>query len=91
MVHAASDDIQALEKLAAELEARGFTAYLAVPAGRVPGLAVRNPHALALSEDVMAQAGWFWWSWADRIAPVDDIDGAAARIASVLRAEVGGQ
>lgn len=47
---------------------------------------MRSTLALALSEDIRAQAGWFWWSWAERIAPTDDIDAATALVASVLRA-----
>jgi hypothetical protein len=38
-----------------------------------------------MAEDIMAQAGWFWWPWADRIAPAADVPAAAARVATVLR------
>jgi len=38
-----------------------------------------------LAETVMAVKDWYWWPWADRIAPVDDVAEAAARVASVLR------
>ena len=34
----------------------------------------------------MAEAGWFWWPWADRIAPVTDVSTAADRVARVLSA-----
>ena len=27
---------------------------------------------------------WFWWSWADRIAPVGEVETAAFKIAYVL-------
>jgi hypothetical protein len=89
MVHAPGDEdpeagTAALEKLAAELGARGFQARLLAPEGRVPSLSVINPQATALSENVVAGEGWLWWSWAERIAPVTDVSGAAAAISRVL-------
>jgi hypothetical protein len=27
---------------------------------------------------------WLWWSWADQLAPIDEIDTAAFKIAYVL-------
>ena len=81
-----STDTAALESLGAELNARGFDAHLVTPGGKQPWLAVRNPRAEVMSEDVMAQGGWFWWPWADRIAPATDVPAAAARVATVLRA-----
>jgi hypothetical protein len=76
--------IAALEKLAAQLSARGFEPRLLTPGGWRPSLVVRNPRAPMLSETVLAQAEWFWWPWADRIAPVADVSAAADRIAGVL-------
>jgi hypothetical protein len=48
-----------------------------------------NPTARALEDNVYAVRGqdglcWFWWSWAERIAIVDDLDLAATTIARVL-------
>jgi hypothetical protein len=48
-----------------------------------------NPSASALAEDVYAGRGqdglwWFWWSWAERIAAGEDLEGAASRIERVL-------
>jgi len=37
-----------------------------------------------LAETVMAAAEWFWWPWADRIAPAADVAAAADAIARVL-------
>jgi hypothetical protein len=74
-----------LEKLAAELTARGYEAKLCTPAGRLPFLDVRNPAASALSERVYAQADSFWFSWAERIAGCDEPAAAAAILARVLR------
>ena len=73
----------ALGHLAGELTARGCEVRLSTPEGRRPSLTVRNPAAPMLTKYVVADAEWFWWSWADRIAEVTDI-AAAAR--SVVRA-----
>jgi hypothetical protein len=80
-----------LDQLEPALAARGMTASLVTPAGRVPSLRVVNPAAPALAEDVYAGccadgSWWFWWSWAERIAAASDLDQAAARIAHVLAA-----
>ena len=84
MVHAPGNDTAALEKLAAELTARGYETRLIAPDGRPPWLAVINPAATMLAETVMADAEWFWWPWADRIAPTADVAAAAGAIARVL-------
>jgi hypothetical protein len=76
--------IAALEKLAAELGARGFETRLLAPEGWRPSLAVRNPRAPMLSETILAQAEWFWWPWADRIAEIADVAAAADKIGRVL-------
>jgi hypothetical protein len=78
-----------LEKLADELTHRGLEAWLMAPPGRKPSLYVTNPGARALEENVVAACGedgihWFWWSWAERISPVDDLDQAATTITRVL-------
>lgn len=80
-----------LDRLGPALAARGLTASLVTPAGRVPSLRIVNPAAPALAEDVFAGCGedgswWFWWSWAERIGPASDLDQAAALIAHVLAA-----
>ena len=80
-----------LEGLAEVLAHRGLRASLMAPAGRVPSLHVVNPAAPALAEDVYAGRGqdgtwWFWWSWAERIAAVEDLEGAASLIERVLAA-----
>ena len=73
-----------LEKLAAELAARGFQTRLTAPQGRLPSLAVTNREAAMLTETVLADATSFWWPWADRIAAVTDVRAAADMIARVL-------
>jgi len=74
----------ALEKLAAELGARGFESRLITAESGHPSLKVTNPQATALSENVLAAEGWLWWSWAERIAAVTDVAAAADAITRVL-------
>ncbi|HUC58473.1 MAG TPA: hypothetical protein VMA95_13810 [Streptosporangiaceae bacterium] len=79
-----------LEELAAELGRRGLQTSLMTPAGRIPSLHVVNPGMPRLAEDVYvgrSQDGqwWFWWPWAERIAPGGDIAEAAAAVARVLK------
>jgi hypothetical protein len=81
-----------LEGLAEVLAHRGLRARLMTPPGRVPSLHVVNPTASALAEDVYAGRGqdglwWFWWSWAERIATGEDLEGAAAMIQHVLASD----
>jgi hypothetical protein len=57
--------------------------------GRHMCLSVVNRGLPQLSEHVYAAPSedgswWFWWSWADRLAPIDDVDAAAFKIAYVL-------
>ena len=78
-----------LEGLATELGRHGLTTRLTAPAGRIPSLRVMNPAVSRLAEDVYvgrSQDGlwWFWWPWAERIAPEDELTKAAALIARVL-------
>jgi hypothetical protein len=82
-----------LEGLAEVLGRHGLRTRLMTPAGRVPSLHVVNPSAAALAEDVYAGRGqdglwWFWWSWAERIAAGEDLEGAASLIEHVLAASL---
>ena len=74
-----------LENLAAGLPASEYHARLVALAGRRPCLHVRNRNAGFLAEDVMVEAGWFWFSFAERIAPVTDVLAAVGKIARVRR------
>lgn len=81
-----------LENLAEELGKYGLRTRLTAPPGRVPSLHVVNPAVSRLAEDVYvgrSQDGmwWFWWPWAERIAPGDHLADAAALIARVLSTE----
>lgn len=82
--NARESDVTALEKLAAELGERGFGTRIHAPEGRVPALTVTNPRASRLTETVTTGDGSFWWSWAERIAPVADVGSAADVITRVL-------
>ncbi len=77
-------EVTALEKLAAELGGRGFDTRLHAPEGGVPSLAVTSARASRLTETIMTGQGSFWWSWAERIAPVADVGAAADAVARVL-------
>jgi hypothetical protein len=84
--NAADQVVDHLERLAAELPASEYHARLVIAAGRRPHLHVRNRSAGMLAEDVLVEADWFWYSFAERIAPVTDVPAAARKIARVLRA-----
>src|ERR1700678_1318308 len=76
-----------LEGLAEELGRRGLHTTLMTPPGRVPSLHVLNPAMSRLAEDVYVGRSpdglwWFWWPWAERIAPGDDLAEAAPAIAT---------
>ena len=74
-----------LEKLAAEMIARGYQADLRTPDSGLPYLDVRNPRATVLTERVYAHGGVFWWSWQEKIAGCDEASTAAGILARVLR------
>jgi hypothetical protein len=69
------DGIAYLDMLAAQLNARGWTAYISMPAGRVAALSVQDPHDRAQWSDVIAAPGgatgdwWYWFSWAEEDRP----------------------
>ena len=77
-----SQPADVLLSLPAALDAAVFTATIVTGQGP-PFLRVTNRRASWLTEDVYAGRGWFWWSWAERIAT--DPQTAASRLARVLR------
>jgi hypothetical protein len=81
-----SDAVAALEKLAAELGSRGFDPLVTTAVGR-PALVVSNPDAPALSETILVDGRWFWWSWAERIVSTEAVPAAADAIGRVLAHE----
>ena len=80
--------VKRLDDLAAELDWRGFTARVLADNGKLR-MRVQNRSISQLSDTVYAApaadgAWWLWWSWADQLAPIDDVGGAAFKIAYVL-------
>ncbi|GAA4619692.1 hypothetical protein GCM10023196_000700 [Actinoallomurus vinaceus] len=80
-----------LRTLGARLRAFGWQEELTLPQGGSPYLCVINPTAPVLNEEITAAPTvpglwWFWWSWGERIACVENLDLVIARIATVLRA-----
>ena len=77
-----------LHALADDLDRRGFGARVVGTSGRLR-VWVENRSVPRLSEVVYAAPAedgswWLWWSWADQLAPIDDVDTAAVKIAYVL-------
>jgi len=72
----AADPIARLDVLAAHLRTRGWTTYINTPAGRLASLFAQDPHHRAECGDILAAPDgttgdwWYWFSWAERIAPV---------------------
>ncbi|MEV7965780.1 hypothetical protein AB0O34_07325 [Sphaerisporangium sp. NPDC088356] len=81
-------EVNYLEALAMRLGREGWYARLRTPPDGRPSLHVINPEMPALEDQVNVQCheeqAWFCFSWADRIAPVHDLDSVAARITGVL-------
>jgi hypothetical protein len=76
-----------LEELAGVLARRGIGADVVAPPGRVPRLELTHPRGT--EHEVYAWRGqdggwWYWWPWAERIAPDRDLDAAASAIEKVL-------
>src|SRR5215472_15631500 len=78
----------ALEALAAALDPRDYITTLTTGEHRAPRLTVTSRHA-QFGDDIYADSSSYWWSWAERIATVDDPVAAARKITSVLRAATG--
>ena len=75
----------ALERLATALDPRDFATMLTIGHDRVPWLTVTSRHA-DFGDDIYADHQWYWWSFAERIAAIDDPLAAAQKITNVLRA-----
>ncbi len=82
-----------LNTLAVNLDNRGFGARVLATDGTLR-VWVENRSVPRLSEAVYAAPAedgswWLWWSWADQLAPIDDVDAAAFKIAYVLTPDRG--
>jgi hypothetical protein len=87
----AEDAVALLDVLAAQLHARGWTGYMTTPAGRLAFLSVPDPQARTGGADVIAVPDghtgqwWYWFSWAERIAPAEAPAEAADAIISACQ------
>jgi hypothetical protein len=77
-----------LRDLATNLGHRGFSARMLAADDKLR-LWVQHRSISRLSDTVYAAPAedgswWLWWSWADQLAPIDDVDEAAVKIAYVL-------
>jgi hypothetical protein len=77
--------VSALEDLAGRLDSARFAITLVRSAGRRPHLTVCNRRAVVLTENIYVADGWFWFGWAERIAPVSDLAQAASAVSRVLQ------
>jgi hypothetical protein len=77
--------------LAAQMRARGWSAYISMPPGRLASLFVQDPHDRRQCGDVIAARDtvtghwWYWFSWAERIAPAHAPAAAADAIIGAFR------
>jgi len=78
------DPEAALDALADAIDSRQFTVTRMPAAGRLHRIRVISRASGRLADDIYAGRGCFWWSWSERIGPVTDPAGAAAKIARVL-------
>lgn len=86
MVH--DEKAAALERLADALPGGAYATALTAGRGREPKLTVVSRRFPRLSADIYVMAGWYWWSWAARIARTRDPLHAAAIVAGTLAATV---
>jgi hypothetical protein len=88
------EQVTQLEALTAEVVAHGWKADLYMPAGRQPYLSVYDPADATAHGDVVAMPDsdsghwWFWFTWAERIALVENLGVAAEIIVGALRQPV---
>ncbi len=81
-----TDGIAFLDLLAAQMHARGWNAYITTPAGRLTSLFVQDPRDRPKCGDIIAALDaatghwWYWFSWAERIAPAHTPAAAADAI-----------
>ena len=80
-----------LDVLAGQVAAYGWTAHVRTPPGRLPYLFVQDPQNPNTGGDVVAASDaatgecWFWFAWAERIAPAENPAKAAHVIVRALR------
>ena len=83
-----SNAVMRLSDLAIDLDVRGFSSQMLASNGKLR-MWVQNRAVSHLSDAVYAAPAddgswWLWWSWEDQLAPIDDVESAAVKIAYVL-------
>ncbi|MEU5884048.1 hypothetical protein [Spirillospora sp. NPDC047279] len=89
MVIETGTETAALEELAQALTRHGHLTMIVTSGGR-PRLEVLARATASRSGTVVCEADaggeqWFWWTWADRIAPVRELERAALLVDGGLR------
>jgi hypothetical protein len=90
----AQNEIACLDALAAEVIARGWAASITTPLGRPVRLFVQDPGDpamfayIAVAADDTSGTWWYWFDWAERIAPAAIPATAAEAIVRSLRRPV---
>ena len=90
------DGMAFLDVLAAQMHARGWSAYITTPAGRLTSLFVQDPHDPPKCGDIIAALDaatghwWYWFSWAERIGPIHAPAAAAEVIIRALQRPMDG-
>ena len=85
------EQIAHLDVLAGQVAIYGWTAHVRTPAGRLPHLFVQDPQNPNACGDIVAMPNsatgewWFWFSYAQRIAPVETLAIATHTIIKTLR------
>jgi hypothetical protein len=83
-VHDTDHEQAELERLAAELGHHGLRGELRTPPGNLPYLHVTTCQATVLAKRIYAQAGVYWYTWAQKIADTCNPADAARALACVL-------
>jgi hypothetical protein len=86
----AENEIDCLDALATEMIARGWAAHITTPLGRPVRLFVRDPDDAMMCGYIVAAPDasgnwWYWFGWAERIAPAAMAGAAAHAITTTLR------
>ena len=84
------EQIAYLDVLAGQVAAYGWTAHVRTPPGRLPYLFVQDPQNPNACGDIVAVPDaatgewWFWFSYAQRIAPAETLANATHTIIKTL-------
>ena len=81
--------IAGLDVLAVHMRARGWTAYISTPAGRLACLFVQDPHDCAECGDIIAAPDGTtgdWWYWFSGVGRIASSHAPAAAADAIIRA-----